>query len=83
MKKDIYAEKPNEIFAIIGENGLNRVQLNAKEISHSVITDVCATKRDKIIDYRQLDDKHMIALYHKSIGVFEYKTKKKLHIIKF
>lgn len=65
MRKDRFTEKPNEIFAAMGEFSLYRVALNAKEIAQSHCVEVWMNKRDRLIDYRQVDAKHCLLMYQK------------------
>lgn len=52
MTRDAYGEKPNEIFAAMGEFSVYRLALNAKEISQSHSAEVWSNKREKLVDYR-------------------------------
>lgn len=55
MKKNLFCDKPNELFAVTGECTLAKITLNAKEVVQSTINEIWTNKRDKIIDYRQVD----------------------------
>ena len=66
----------------MGDFSLYRVALNAKEICQSVVVEVWQNKRDKLVDYRQVDGKHAIIMYTKVLNVVDYIQHKKIQTYK-
>ncbi|TNV79629.1 hypothetical protein FGO68_gene3215 [Halteria grandinella] len=82
MRKDLCGSQPNEIMACMGDTGIYRLAVNAKDVSKTTAQEIWANKRDKLVDYKQLDDKRLLCLHFKVLMLVNYKEKKKLQSFK-
>ena len=74
MRKDIFSELPNEILSVIGQGTLAKILLNGKDISLSTKHLIHSNKREKVIDYKQLEIVRVIIMYRKSIPLIRLRS---------